>query len=97
MVKLEFSVTNTENTTQLHKELYDVLLGDKLKAASIELALEEPAYRKIIEDDFLTIAVDLYLLFDDNCGYASLPFRVLLRTLCKTLNKHFCCYLFGCL
>jgi len=50
--KLEVLGITTETTAQLHKELYDVLLGDKIKAASIELALEEPDYRKILEDDF---------------------------------------------
>jgi hypothetical protein len=50
--KLEVLGITTETTTQLHKELYDVLLGDKIKAASIELALEEPDCRKILEDDF---------------------------------------------
>jgi hypothetical protein len=44
-VKLEVPRSDAETIARLHKELYDALLGDKLKAAPIELALEEPDYR----------------------------------------------------
>ena len=61
--KLEVSGITTETTAQLHKELYDVLLGDKIKAASIELALDEPDYRKILEDDYFNKCVLFVFVF----------------------------------
>jgi hypothetical protein len=51
-VKIAASESNTETLAELQKELYNVLMGDKLKAAAAELAWEEPNYDKILEDDF---------------------------------------------
>jgi hypothetical protein len=71
--KLEVPGITTETAAQLHKELYDVLLGDKIKAAYIELGLDEwgldePDYRKILEDAYFIKRVLFVSVFYHELG-----------------------------
>jgi hypothetical protein len=50
--KIAVSENNIETLTQLQEELYNALMGDKLKAAAAKLAWEEPNYDKMFKDVF---------------------------------------------
>jgi hypothetical protein len=72
MCKIVLAENTAEISVRLQKEFYNVLVRDKVKATTLELAREDPNYDKILEDAFLTRGGALSQLSGESCDYTSL-------------------------